>query len=60
MAVLPAVSYILYATYSRGGTGDITTFTHFEEGGLLAETRDDMEISNKYDANSTLPPLISE
>ena len=41
MAVLPAVSYISYATYSRVKTGNIITFAQFESGDLLSETRDD-------------------
>ena len=54
------VSYIHYATYSRDQTGDIITFTQFEEGDLLSETCDDTESSNKYYDDSTLPPFISE
>ena len=42
----PAMSYIPYATSSRGETGDIITFAQFEEGGLLSETHKDAEISN--------------
>ena len=62
----PAVSYIPYSTSSREKTGDIVTFTQFEEGNqlsetwdLLSETSDDTEISNESDDNSTLPPIIS-
>ena len=61
------MSYTPCATYSRGETGDIITFAQFEEENvlsethnLLAETRDDTESGNKYDDNSTMPPLISE
>ena len=36
MAMQPAVSYATYATYSVEQTGDIITFTQFEEGGLLS------------------------
>ena len=67
MAMRLAVSYIPYDTSSGGKTGDIITFTQFEEGGLisethylLSETRDNAEISNKYDYDSIMPPLISE
>ena len=42
-------------------------FTQFEEGdllyemqNLLSETRDDTEISNDSDDNSTIPLLLSE
>ena len=59
MAMRPYVSYIYYATSSRKKTGDIITFTHFEEGDLLSETSDDMESGNTSDYDSTLPPLIS-
>ena len=48
-------------------TGDTITFEQFEEGNLwsethhlLSETHDDTEIFNKYDDDSTTPPLISE
>ena len=61
------VSYTLYATYSREKTGNMITFSQFEEGNLLSETynllsetRDDEEIGNKYDDVSNMPPLISE
>ena len=67
MAMRPAVSYTPYATYSREKTGDIITFTQFEEGNLLSETknlwsetRDDTESSNESDDDSTMPPLMSE
>ena len=60
MDMQPAVSYITYDTSSREKTGYITTFTQFEEGNLLSNTRDDTEIGNRYDDDSTLPPLISE
>ena len=35
-------------------------FTQFEEGGLLSETRDDAESSDKSDVNSIMPPLIGK
>ena len=67
MAVSPAVSYTPYTTSSMERTGNIITFTQFEEGGLLSETQnllsetcDDTESSNGSDDNSTMPPLISE
>ena len=34
VAMRPAVSYTPYATSSKEKTGDIITFTHFEEGDL--------------------------
>ena len=60
MDMQPAVSYISYDKSSRGGTGDIITFSQFEEGDLLSETRDNRESGKEYDDDSTLPPLISE
>ena len=67
MDMIPAVSYTSYATSSREKTGNIITFTQFEEGilisetqNLLSETCDDTESSNKSDDNSTMPPLTSE
>ena len=41
MDVQPAVSNIPYATCSKEKTGNIITFTYFEEGGLQSETRND-------------------
>ena len=56
MDMIPAVSYIPYATYTREQTSKIITFTHFEEGDLLSETRnvfyetrDDTKSRNEYD-----------
>ena len=50
------VSYIPCDAYSREQTGDILTFTQFEEGdlwfetqNLLSETSDDIENDNKSD-----------
>ena len=51
MAMPPAVIYTPYATSSREKTGDIITFTHFEEGYLLSENRDDAESGDKSDDN---------
>ena len=41
------VSYISYAISSREITGDIITFEHFEEGGLLPETCHGTESGNE-------------
>ena len=67
MDVRLVVSYTPYATYSRETSGDIITFTQFEEGylwskiqNLLSETRDDAKIINKSDEDSTMPPIIIE
>ena len=45
----PSVTYTPCATSSREQTGDIITFTQFEEGNLLSETSNDAESSEKYD-----------
>ena len=58
MAMRPDVSYIPCATSSRGETGNIITFTYFEEGDLLYENRDDAENGDKYYDNSIILPLI--
>ena len=60
MDMRPSVSYIPYDISSRGETGNIITSTHFEKGGLLSETCDDMESCNKSNDDLTLPLLISE
>ena len=60
MAMRLAVSYISCATYPRKKTGNIITFTKFEEGDLLSETRDNTERGNESDEDSTMPPFISE
>ena len=60
MAIIPAVSYILYATSSREQSGNIITLSYFEEVNLLYESRKDMESGNKYDDYSTLAQLFSK
>ena len=60
MSMRPEVTYTPYDTSSKEQTGDIITFTHFEEGILLSETCEDAESGNKSDENSILPPLLSE
>ena len=49
MVMRPAVTYTPYATSSREQTGDVVTFAQFEEEKILTETRNDAEISDKYD-----------
>ena len=44
-----AVKYTPYATSSREQTGDVITFTQFEEGNILTETRNDAESGDKSD-----------
>ena len=52
------VLYTTYATSSKEKTGDIITFTHFEEGDLWSDTRDNAESVDESDDNSIVPPLI--
>ena len=49
-----AVTYTPCATSSREQTGDIITFTQFEEGNILTETRSDAESSDKPDNKSIM------
>ena len=58
MAMRPSVTYTPCATSSREQTGDIITFTQFEEGNLLSETSNDAESGDKYDNKSVMPPLL--
>ena len=44
----PAVMYTPYATSSKEQTGDVITFTQFEEGNILTKTRNDAESGEKY------------
>ena len=55
-----SVTYTPCATSSRGETGDIITFSQFEEGGLLSETRNNSESGDKSNYNSIIPPLLSK
>ena len=54
MVMLPAVTYTPYATSSKEQTGDIITFTQFEEGDLLTESCNDTESSDKSDSESIM------
>ena len=54
MATSPAVTYTPYATSSKEQTGDVITFTQFEEGNLLSETRNDTESGDEYDSESIM------
>ena len=55
-----SVTYTPCATSPRDQTGNIITFTQFEEGNLLSETRNDTEKGEKSDGNSIISPLLSE
>ena len=60
MAMRPSVKYTPYATSSKEQTGDIIMFSQFEEGGLLFETRNDVESGDKSYGDSIMPTLLSE
>ena len=45
----PTVSYIPYDTYSQEQTGNIITFTQFEEGNSPSGSCNGTKISNNYD-----------
>ena len=53
----PAVTYTPYATSSKEQTGDVITFTQFEEGNIWTKTPNDAE--SGYD-DSIIPPLLSK
>ena len=54
MAMRLAVTYTLYATSSEEHTGDVITFTQFEEGNLLTETRNDTESGDESNSESIM------
>ena len=45
----PEVTYTPYSTSSKEKTGDIITFSQFEEGNIWTETRNDAESGDKSD-----------
>ena len=54
MAMRPEVTYTPYGTSSREQTGDIITFTQFEEGNIWTETRNNAESGDKSDNESIM------
>ena len=54
MAMRPAVTYTLHSTSSKEQTGDVITFTHFEEGNILTETSNDAESGDESDNKSIM------
>ena len=60
MAMCLAVTYTPCAMSSREQTGNKITFAQFEEGNILAKTRNGAESGEKYDDNSIMPPLLSK
>ena len=49
-----SVSLRFHLLNSPPQTGDVITFAHFEEGGLLSETRNDTESSDESDSESLM------
>ena len=54
MEMRPAVTYTLYSTSPKEQTGDVMTFTQFEEGNTLTENRNDAESGDKSDKESIM------
>ena len=54
IAMRPTVTYTPYTTSSKEQTGDVITFSQFEEGNLLTETRDDTESGDESDSESIM------
>ena len=54
MAMRPAVTYTPYATSPKEKNGDVITFTQFEEGNILTETRNDAESGDKPNNGSIM------
>ena len=52
--MLPAVMYTRYATSSQEQTGNVITFTQFEEGNLSTETHNDTKSVDKSDIESLM------
>ena len=50
----PSVTYTPYATPPKEQTGDVITFTQFEEGNILTETRNDAESGDESDNKSIM------
>ena len=49
MRMRPEVTYSPFATSSKEQTGDVITFTQFEEGNILTETYNDAESGDDSD-----------
>ena len=60
MAMRPYVTHTTCDTSSREQTGNIITFTQFEEGNLLSETINNAESGNESNENSIVPLLLSK
>ena len=60
MVMRTAVMYIPCAASSREQTGDIITFTQFEEGNIWTRTRNDAERSDESNNESIIPQILSK
>ena len=49
MAMCPAITYTLYATYPKEQLCDVVTFAQFEEGNILTKTRNNAVSGDKSD-----------
>ena len=58
MAICTEVTYTPFATSSREQTGNIITFTQFEEGNILTKTRNDAESGEEPNNESIMPPIL--
>ena len=54
MAMPPTVTYTLYTTSTKEQTGNVITFTQFEERNLLTETLNDTESGDESDSESII------
>ena len=54
MAMRPAVTYTSYGMSSIEESGDIITFTQFEEGNILTKTRNGAESGDDSDNDSII------
>ena len=50
----PAVTYTSYATSAKEQTGDVITFTQFEDGNILTKTCHDAESGDESDNESII------
>ena len=54
MVMCPSVTYTPYATFPKEQTGDVITFTQFEEGNIITETCNDEESGDECDNESIM------
>ena len=60
MEMCPDVTCKPCVTSSREQTGNIITFTQFEEGNILTKTCNDAKSGDKFNNNSIMAPLLSK